>query len=546
MYDFNGLRIYFKDEHLHTTFTNDRVVSYVDIKEAARRGLKIVPRDMTWHVDGSHQVHDLYHPWESLPSSFTGIAFKLYQSSGFREQPCIELKASPAKISQGHNVFGSESLELGVRNIFQALVSALPEFSQMLDFDTSEFFRIDATFSLKLPTSDALASALDSLSKVSNRYLRPSRDGDYETTIYFNKVRGEAGRNTGRSSSLCIYSKLDEILHQLEDLKSKAKKERTTRYNAVIEALECESLQYFAINRLRFEARICTRFFERHNLPTHVKSLLAFVKGFELENGQGSFCRFLWREAMKDLLEAIDGQKITVVHDSKVKKLLHSIYDTIDKNGKLRTAKTVRLFGFYRRLVTEGYAKVKRTMGTTGKSSFYNAVSDLRNAGFSKAQLQNLDKKETLPLLHLFKFDFDAQRPETYIEPKMPCADLDFAQFLAVISSGSSVREDALSVDRRLSIALEQFGLPDAFVEGLKAGRSVRIDGKRSLSLAVFDDGDFELVESVAEEEIHRIRDKLEFRRLSRDSAFSVEDASSELAYLGISPAGHYSYKSNI
>lgn len=545
MYDFNGLRIYFKDEYLHTTFTNDRVVSYVDITEAARRGLKIVPRDMTWHVDGSHQVHDLYHPWESLPSSFTGIAFKLYQASGFREQPCIELKASPAKISQGHNVFGSDSLELGVRNIFQALVSALPDFAHMLDFDTAEFFRIDATFSLKLPTCDALASALDSLSKVSNRYLRPSRDGDYETTIYFNKVRGEAGRNTGRSSSLCIYSKLDEILHQIEDLEAKAKKEKTSRYNAVIQALKDDSLQYFATNRLRFEARICSRFFERHQLPTRVKSLLSFVKGFEQENGKGSFCRYLWTEAMKDLLEAIDGQKITVVHDQKVKKLLHSIYDTIDKNGKLRTAKSVRLFSFYRRLVTEGYAKVKRTMGTTGKSSFYNAVNALRDAGFSKAQLQNLDKKESLPLVHLFKFDFDAQRPDSYIEPRMPMPDLNYDEFISAISS-NSIPDGALTLDARVAIALQGFGLSDSFVDGLKAGRSIRLDGKRTLSLAVFGDGDFELVESVAEEELQRIRDKLEFRRLSRDSALSAEDAHAEMAFLGINPASRYSYKSNV
>jgi II/X family phage/plasmid replication protein len=495
MYDFNGLRIFFKDEFLHTTFTGDRVVSYVHIEECARRGLKIVPRDMSWHLDGTHQVHDLYHPWESLPSSFTGIAFKLYQASGFREQPCIELKASPAKITQGHNVFGSDSLELGVRAVFQALVSALPDFSKMLDFDTTEFFRIDSTFSIKLPNSDCLASALDSLARVSNRYLRPSRDGDYETTIYFNKVRGETGRNTGRSSSLCIYSKLDEVLHQIDDLKSKAKKEKTTRYNAVIEALEAESLQYFAMNRLRFEARICSRFFERHNLPTRVIDLLEFIRGYEAENGEGSFCRFLWAEAMKDLLDAISGQKITVVHDSKVKKLLHSIYDKIDKNGKLRTAKTVRLFGFYRRLCTEGYAKVKRTMGTTGKSSFYNAVNDLKAAGFSKAQLQNLDKKETLPLVHLLDFDFDAQRPLDYVEPEMPCPNLNFSEFLAVISGDVPMVDDALTLDKRLAIALDTFGLNEMFVTGLKAGRDVRLNGERSLSLALWADGEFDLIE---------------------------------------------------
>ncbi|ABN61688.1 phage/plasmid replication protein, II/X family [Shewanella baltica] len=546
MYDFNGLRIYFKDEHLHTTFTNERVFSYVDIEECARRGLKIVPRDMTWHLDGSCDVHDLYHPWESLPSSFTGIAFKLYQASGFREQPCIELKASPAKITQGHNVFGSESLELGVRSVFQALVSALPNFAHMLDFDTAEFFRIDSTFSIKLPNSDCLASALDSLSRVSNRYLRPSRDGDYETTIYFNKVRGEAGRNTGRSSSLCIYSKLDEVLHQLDELREKAKKEKTSRYDSVISALESESLQYFATNRLRFESRICARFFERHQLPTRVIDLLEFVRGYESENGKGSFCRFLWQTAMKDLLDAISGQVITVVHDSKVKKLLHSLYDTIDKNGKLRTAKTVRLFGFYRRLCTEGYAKVKRTMGTTGKSSFYNAVNDLLAAGFSKAQLQNLDKKETLPLVHLLEFDFNAQRPADYVEPVMPLAALDYREFLAVMSGSAAMQDEALTLDRRLAISLEGFGLPASYVEGLKAGRSIRLTGERSLSLALWEDGEFDLVESVAENELQCIRDKLEFRRLSRDSALSVEDAQSEMAYLGFNPASRYSYKSNV
>jgi len=190
----------------------------------------------------------------------------------------------------------------------------------------------------------------------------------------------------------------------------------------------------------------------------------------------------------------------------------------------LRTAKSVRLFGFYRRLVTEGYAKVKRTMGTTGKSSFYNAVNDLKNAGFSKAQLQNLDKKETLPLVHLFKFDFDAQRPANYIEPKMPCADLDYSQFLAVISSGSAVREDALSIDRRVAIALEQFGLPDAFVEGLKAGRSVRLTGERSLSLAIWEDGEFDLFEHVGSQEINDIRRKLALRR-----AFTPDSSPSQL-----------------
>jgi len=55
---------------------------------------------------GGYQVEDISHAWESLSTGFTPLAFKVFhQSLGKRIQPGVELKASPAKLLQGHNVF---------------------------------------------------------------------------------------------------------------------------------------------------------------------------------------------------------------------------------------------------------------------------------------------------------------------------------------------------------------------------------------------------------------------------------------------------------
>lgn len=517
MYDFNGLIIPFKDEFLVTHMEGDRLVSHIDIRECAKRGLRIVPNDMTWHIDGSYDVHGLHHPWESLPSSYTGVACKLFQSGGFYDVPFVEIKASPAKVMQGHNVFGSENLEACFRSILSIVSSALPDFSKMLDFENFQVRRLDATYSIKLPNSDVLASVLESLSRVSNKYLRPSRQGEYESTIYFNKVSGNS--NTGRTTSLAIYAKENEVDHQLQDLLKKKKIEKTERYDSVIEALSDDRLQYFSMSLLRFEARCRTRFFDKYQIPRLGKDLIEYVRGYEKQNGEGSFCRFIWSLSMRDLLDAIDGQKIQIIHDTKVKALLHKAFDTTRANGTVNTAKAVRLFGFYRRLTHESYAEVKRSMGTTGKSTFYASVQALREIGFSKFSLQNAHKKESLPLCNLLTFDFDNQRPDFYKEPPMVSPELEFGDFLSALGRNAPLPDSALSQSRILSEILKQFGLSDAYVNGLEAGRSVRLSGSLKLSLAMFPDGDIELVTHDVKlpdpDEVAQYREALERRRFA-------------------------------
>ncbi|ENM5895629.1 replication protein [Vibrio mimicus] len=493
MYDFLGLRIHFRDDFYTHQSVGDEVHSSVDIVELARRGLRLSAGSVDVSEDGEVSLNDLHHPWDSIPSSYTGIAFKFYQASGFRNLACVEIKASPAKVMQGHNVYGSDRLHTCATYLLESLKRAMPEFCEVLDFNMIDVFRFDSTYSVQLNSRDTLMAALKGLSRVSHKYLRPSRHGQFESTLYFNDAPPEKGKpkTSGRTTSLCIYSKLDEVQFQLDDLKRKAKKERTERYNRVIEELSSDRLKNFANNRLRFEARFKTRWFIKHNIPQNLWDFIAFAEAYELSSGQ-SFCLFAWHDAMKDLLSAVEGQTLDVIHDHKVRTLLHDMYDTIDAKGIRRTAKALRLFSVYDRLKSSGWDKVKDTMS---KSTFYRAIQELEAIGFSHAELQNLDNTESVPLAQVLTFDFDNQRPDYYQEPTV--GELSTTKALREWLSGQTEVDTAFDTARFIQDKLDELGLPPFFVRALQAGREVRLSEHKALSLVVWRDGSCELVQHV-------------------------------------------------
>ncbi|HFQ4956318.1 TPA: phage/plasmid replication protein, II/X family [Vibrio vulnificus] len=490
MYDFLGLRIHFKDDFYTHELKGDEVFSSVDIVELARRGLRLAAGSVDVAENGEASMNDLHHPWSSIPSSYTGIAFKFYQSSGFRNLACIELKASPAKVVQGHNVYGSDRLHTCATYILEAIKRAMPQLCEVLDFNLIDVFRFDCTYSVQVNSRDTLMAALKALTQVSHKYLRPARHGEFESTLYFNDAKPQKGKpkTTGRTTSLCIYSKLDEVQFQLDDLRQKAKKERTDRYNRVIDELSSERLTDFAKNRLRFEARFKTRWFIKNNIPQNLWDFIAYAEAYELSSEQ-SFCLFAWHDAMKDLLSAVEGQKLDVIHDHKVRTLLHDMYDTFDDKGNRRTSKALRLFSVYDRLKSSGWNKVKDTMT---KSTFYRAIRELEAIGFSHAELQNLDNTESVPLGEVLTFDFNNQRPDYYQEPSV--GELTSTKALREYLSGQSHFDTSFDSTRFIQDKLADLGLPPFYVRALQAGREVRINQDKSLSLVIWRDGTCDLV----------------------------------------------------
>lgn len=61
-----------------------------------------VPLEQSINRDG--QVFKTRHPWESIPSSYESMAFKIFDNryDGL-DKFYIEIQASPAKLMQGHN-----------------------------------------------------------------------------------------------------------------------------------------------------------------------------------------------------------------------------------------------------------------------------------------------------------------------------------------------------------------------------------------------------------------------------------------------------------
>jgi II/X family phage/plasmid replication protein len=476
------------------------IIGIVDLEECSRRGLTLGSRRVSFAIDKEGQVHDLYHPWESIPSSFTDIAVKVHQSHLKRSWPGVTLKASPAKLLQGHNVYGPDSAAPGALELLAAFCRALPGVSEMLDWGNALVKRIDVTYSVQLPNEEVMANCLAAIGNLSHRHLRASKEADYESTIYFNKRTSDLP-DAGRSVVRVVYAKHNETEHQLTMLRRSKSRERTSRYDRVIAALESPELQEFTQNRLRFEGRGLKRWFEQKGIPQNLWQLLAYIRDFETREGY-SFCEWAWRDMFKDMFAALGDSKVTLTHDKTVHAKLREAYGKERiKEGKavgMNYTRADRLMMFYRSLASEGWDKTKRLMAT---STFYDAVSALLDVGLTKAQLQNASKKSRSRLLHLIKIDFDAQTPAGYVEPVGTVLDndRDFSSIAAGLFSREFVQSVGLSRDQliaqQVSRHIDNPGFDArAYVAHLVAGRPVRLNEGEQLHLAVFEDGQFELV----------------------------------------------------
>jgi|TARA_A100001518_G_C1226324_1_gene75746 II/X family phage/plasmid replication protein len=126
---------------------------------------------------GGYQVEDISHAWESLSTGFTPLAFKVFhQSLGKRVQPGVELKASPAKLLQGHNVFGPTSIRKGGEVMLKWLAGSYPKLWALLDWQAAEVYGIDCTYSARLPDERTALQLIQALRGVSNGQTRNRGD----------------------------------------------------------------------------------------------------------------------------------------------------------------------------------------------------------------------------------------------------------------------------------------------------------------------------------------------------------------------------------
>ncbi|EXF55656.1 DNA replication protein [Acinetobacter radioresistens] len=347
-----------------------------------------------------HQI--LRHPYSRLPTSYTKMAFKFVHEGC--NWPYVELKCSPAKILQGHNVFGSDLIKEGAFEMLGWLLETHPDLYGMLHIESAEVMVLDVTYSARLKDDNMVASVLAFMRNFSGQYIRKSKHSVlHKNTVYFGSERAKWLQRK-------LYGKATEFFEQLEEQRKLAKgKDKAAE--RVVAVMEDPRLQEWVRGLLRIETGMKKAWLTKLGIPTN---LFELIKYQELNP---NFLQELWLKANEDMFKALEGQTMKTTDHEIIKAKIHSVFDTYSKSGKLIKTKSRNLINFYRNLENYGYDAVKKECG---KSQFYTYLTDLITCGFSKAYLQNLhveNKNNIIPFIKLVEIKFEEQTPDWYVEP---------------------------------------------------------------------------------------------------------------------------------
>lgn len=339
--------------------------------------------------------------WDNISSGISGVAVGFFaQGQGMYKWPCVIIKASPAKILQGHNVFGSEDPRPGVMQMLSMFKQAFPAIAKHLSFRDAEVRCVDTTYSASI--SDFFASRVFKLfeslatgrQKVNSNYLDKGWLLIGEGSEY---VR------------LKLYSKFQELM---DDLKTAKRRRQLHR----VSILSDQRLQDFARELRRFEATTLHRRFQNLGIPTKLDEFLKFNDWF-LSVHKTPLCRYLWELAFQPLFDQIEGHSMKNVDDSHIKLKIDAKFIRVKENGKLCKRLANSIFDTYEKIKAKGYDEVKATRN----SAFFRNVKHLEEIGLSRAFLKSLDPNlptdNIVPFVQLIKIDFSNQRPDWYQEP---------------------------------------------------------------------------------------------------------------------------------
>lgn len=363
--------------------------------------IPLASRSVNKNDDGTISASALFHPFESVPTHYTGMALKVFFDSAY--EPYVQIKASPAKLLQGHNVFGSDNIEQGAMEMLGFLDVAYPLLSRMLDVPRAWVSHIDVTYSARLKDQFTANKVLQFLSNVSNGQTRLSNKR-YDSTVYW-------GGQTSRLVNHKCYLKYDEFLAQFEEQKQLAKFNNKSAMR-VVEVMSDIRLINWTVGSARFESRLKKRWLERNGIPTNLFELINF------QRQNPNLLQTLWTKATSSIFDALRGQSMKLTDDTSVLKAIESSEIVLTKSGKPSQTKVRNLFAMYCLIREKGIEELKTTYS---KRSFYRLVQELCECGFSKAYLQNLhDEKASniIPFMKLVEIDFNQQLPDWYEEPQ--------------------------------------------------------------------------------------------------------------------------------
>ncbi|OUY05509.1 phage/plasmid replication protein, II/X family [Acinetobacter populi] len=351
------------------------------------------------------QIDEIYHPFESLESSFTPLAFKVFHDCN--HYPYVEIKASPAKLLQGHNIFGTTDIELGSTEMLVTLAVAYPKLYFMLEIESTQVWELDVTYSARMKNDYEAQQVMDMLKKVSNGQTK-ARGDEYQTTCYW-------GAKNSRLKRLKAYLKSIEYEKQMLEYKKKSEAGDATA-SRVYNVMSDPRLIEWSKGLIRFESTICKRWLERRDIPFLLTDLIHYQQ--DLKQQGRCLLAELWKETTSDIFAAFEGQTMKITDDDSVLEQLKAVHFTMTPKGNISYTKAHKLMLFFISLREQGYHAIKKLHN--GNQTFYRHIKQLQEAGFSKAFLQNLhgeSQSNVVPLLRFVDVDFSSQLPNWYQEP---------------------------------------------------------------------------------------------------------------------------------
>lgn len=358
-------------------------------------------------------VGEQKHAYESIPSSYGGMAFKFFSHNVANTLPYVSLKAS-AKFIQGHNVFGSESVQKLACEMLAKFKEFHPVFYCFLDIDRAKISRIDATYSARLADESLVAKTLDFLRNVSSGFRRKDTDRrDFYNSVYW-------GGATSRHGNAVAYGKHNDVIEHYKDVVKKAKNGCPTSAK-YLEDIFYDDLLDYSKGLLRFESRSRGRLLEKLGMPTN---LWAFIR-YQKKNP--NCLKALWRYWFTPIINAMKGEVMHLDDDERIKKLCYEHLFTVTKKGKISYTKAKNAYNFYMRLKQSGYEAVKADYNQRAfEINIKNLVDIVK---IPRALLQNIEKEQAteVPVFKLIHVDFTNQHPNPDYDSSQ--FDDEFASF---------------------------------------------------------------------------------------------------------------------
>lgn len=342
---------------------------------AVTDGLSLSSGDVYWDVEKQNVgMAALAVRYESLPSSFSGVALKINHAP-LHGLPYVEVKASPAKLLQGHNVWGWDDLLSGVAVLLDTLKTTCPTVYSVLDLKRTELRAIDINYGFKMDSHNHVMAVLDYMGNVSYGQIQADHKAAEGNTRYF-------GSRQSKHKFIRMYSKEVELSDKITVKKKQAVDQIS---DTQLEQMKDQKVVDFSKNLLRIEAAIRKVWIA----DTFNSLLLSDI----ISQWTDSICKTLWVNAMSDLVKACGDVSFKSISDQDIQDLINEHYKVeklkIRKDGSQSVSVSYsnanNIYNFYRLVIADGFEAVK---STTAHKTFYRRLQQLEAVGISRAHLQ--------------------------------------------------------------------------------------------------------------------------------------------------------------